>query len=162
MLVKDFENFIKLLHRCKVRYMIVGAYAVAFHGKPQHAKSLDIWVSIREENIDRLLKAIEGFGISASRFPKEDFLQPGHVFQIGIPPLSIVIFNTTDDVLFKKAFDNRQKIINGDLEVLYIGLDDLIQHKITPGHRQIVLDALSIKKELSKSTGDSNANTRSQ
>lgn len=158
MLVRDFDSFIKLLHRCKVDYMVVGTYAVAFHGKPRYAKSLDIWVSIAEENIDSLLKAIEGFGISASRFPKEDFLQPGHIFQIGIPPLRIVIFNTTDDLLFKKAFGNRRKIINADFEISYMGLDDLMQYKITPGHRQIVLDVLSIKKELSKTKRD----TRSQ
>lgn len=149
-LAKDFEDFVKLLNKFEVEYMVVGGYAMAFHGKPRYTGDLDIWINISENNADKLLKVIKSFGMDSLGFEKEDFLQPGYISQIGYPPLRIDILNSIDGVAFNEAFVNRQKIVEGDLEISYIGLNDLVQNKIASGRKQDIQDVREIKKVLPK------------
>jgi len=67
-LAKDFEDFVKLLNHYQVDYMIVGGYALAFHGKPRHTGDLDIWINISENNAFQLLKVIADFGLKSLNF----------------------------------------------------------------------------------------------
>jgi len=97
-LAKDFEDFVSLLNRHKVEYMVVGGYALAFHGKPRHTGDLDIWINISEKNAINMLKAISDFGLGSLGFEKEDFLTEGLISQIGYPPLRIDLLNTIDGV----------------------------------------------------------------
>ncbi len=81
----DFEDFIKFLNQHQVEYLIVGVYAMAFHGKPRYTDDLDIWVNVSFENADKLLNAIKDFGFSSLGFTKSDFLQENLINQIGYP-----------------------------------------------------------------------------
>lgn len=147
-LAKDFEDFVKLLNKFEVEYMVVGGYAMAFHGKPRYTGDLDIWINISESNAEKLLQVVKGFGMASLGFQKEDFLQPGYISQIGYPPLRIDILNSIDGVEFNEAFENRQKIVEGDLEISYIGLKELVQNKIASGRKQDIQDIREIKKVL--------------
>lgn len=149
-LAEDFEDFIKLLNKFDVEYMVVGGYAMAFHGKPRYTGDLDIWINISEANAEKLMEVIKAFGMASLGLEKEDFLQPGYVSQIGYPPLRIDILNSIDGVNFKEAFQNRQKIVEGDLEISYISLNDLVQNKVASGRKQDIQDVREIKKELPK------------
>jgi hypothetical protein len=64
-LAKDFEDFIRLLNVYEVDYMVVGGYALAFHGKPRHTGDLDIWINISEKNAGKMIKVIRDFGLSS-------------------------------------------------------------------------------------------------
>jgi len=64
-LAQDFEDFIKLLHKNEVDYLVVGGYALAFHGKPRHTGDLDIWINNSEANAEKLVLAIADFGLSS-------------------------------------------------------------------------------------------------
>ena len=108
-LAQDFEDFVKLLNKHKVAYMVVGGYALAFHGKPRHTGDLDIWINISEENAKRMLQVLKDFGMSSLGFQKEDFLKPGYVTQIGYPPLRIDILNNIDGVEFSEAVQKMEK-----------------------------------------------------
>ncbi len=145
-LAKDFEDFIKLLNKHKVEYMIVGGYAMAFHGKPRYTGDLDIWINISESNAKKLLTVVNEFGLGSLGFQKEDFLQPGYISQIGYPPLRIDILNAIDGVEFNEAYAQRQKIEEGELEITYIGLRDLLKNKEASGRKRDKEDAREIKK----------------
>jgi hypothetical protein len=148
-LAKDFEDFMKLLNRHEVEYMVVGGYALAFHGKPRHTGDLDIWINISEKNATRMLRVLKGFGMSSMGFNKEDFLKPGYVTQIGYPPLRIDILNSIDGVEFSEAVKHMNHIqIETDFPINYIGLNDFIKNKQSSGRMQDLADIQEIKKLL--------------
>lgn len=145
-LAKDFEDFVKLLNQHHVAYMIVGGYALAFHGKPRHTGDLDIWIQNSENNAENLVNVIKEFGLGSLGLTKADFLQEGYVTQIGYPPLRIDILNSIDGVNFVDAFQNKLLINIDGLDINYIGLRDFIDNKIASGRSQDIVDLKEIKK----------------
>jgi len=145
-LAKDFEEFIRLLNKHRVQYMIVGGYALAFHGKPRYTGDIDIWIGISEQNASKLLKVIKDFGLASLGFVKEDFLKEGFISQIGRPPLRIDILNSIDGVDFDDAYKSVQIIELEELKVPYIGLGDFIKNKQATGRKKDLLDIKEIKK----------------
>jgi hypothetical protein len=107
-LAKDFEDFIRLLNKHGVQYMVVGGYALAFHGKPRYTGDIDIWIGVSEHNAAKLLSVIKDFGMAALGFTKDDFLKEGFISQIGRPPLRIDILNGIDGVDFGEAIAEKQ------------------------------------------------------
>ena len=145
-LAQDFQDFIQLLNKHKVAYMIVGGYALAFHGKPRHTGDLDIWINISEDNATRMVKVIKDFGMAALGLKKADFLRPGYVTQIGYPPLRIDILNEIDGISFNDAIKNMQTLQSDDgIEITYIGLHDFITNKEASGRSQDLTDIKEIK-----------------
>lgn len=145
-LFPDFEDFIGLLNAHSVDYMVVGGYALAFHGKPRNTGDLEIWIEISETNATKLLKVLVDFGFGNLNFKKEDFTKPGYITQIGYPPLRIDILNTIDGVEFKDAYPNSKIIKTENLEIRFIGLKDFIQNKSASGRPQDLVDIQEIKK----------------
>ena len=146
-LAKDFEDFVKLLNLHVVEYMVVGGYALAFHGKPRHTGDLDIWINISENNADRMLRVLKDFGLSAMGFKNEDFLKPGYISQIGYPPLRIDILNTIDGIEFNDAVkDMNQVEVEKDFIINFIGLNDFVKNKKATGRIQDLADIEEIKK----------------
>jgi predicted nucleotidyltransferase len=148
-LEEDFEDFVNLLNKHKVAYMIVGGYALALHGKPRHTGDLDIWIDISEENAVKLVKVLKEFGMESLGLEKDDFLKPGFISQIGYPPLRIDILNSIDGILFSDALAGMQKIhLEDDIVLNYIGLDDFLINKQASGRKQDLADIREIKKLL--------------
>ncbi len=146
-LAEDFEDFVKLLNHYKVEYMVVGGYALAFHGKPRHTGDLDVWINISEDNAIRMLKVVADFGLQSLGFQKKDFLKEGLISQIGYPPLRIDLLNQIDGVTFKEAIPNVQKIeLDNDLAINYIGLNDLVKNKQASARRQDLTDVKTLQK----------------
>jgi predicted nucleotidyltransferase len=145
-LAQDFEDFIKLLNKHQVDYMVVGGYALAFHGKPRHTGDLDIWINTTEDNAEKLVHAIKEFGLSGLGLTKSDFMQEGYVTQIGYPPLRIDILNSIDGVQFETAFLNKLLVDVNGIEIKYIGLRDFIDNKNASGRSQDIADVKEIKK----------------
>lgn len=146
-LEKDFEDFLQLLNKHKVDYMVVGGYALALHGKPRHTGDLDIWIDISEKNAARLVKVIKEFGMGSLGLSKEDFLKEGYISQIGYPPLRIDILNSIDGVSFNEASKEMQTIQTEDnLTIKYIGLNDFLTNKKASGRKQDLADIKEIKK----------------
>ena len=146
-LAQDFEDFVRLLNTYEVKYMVVGGYALAFHGKPRHTGDLDIWINISEENAERMLKVLKDFGLSSMGFEKDDFLKPGYITQIGYPPLRIDILNNIDGIEFNDAVQNMQRVSLDDFEISYIGLSDFIKNKQASGRSQDLADIMEIQKK---------------
>jgi predicted nucleotidyltransferase len=143
---KDFEDFVVLLNKYDVAYMIVGGYALAFHGKPRHTGDLDIWIDISEENAQKMTAVIIEFGMASLGMVKSDFLVRGGIAQIGYPPLRIDILNEIDGIDFNQAYPNKLIIDVDGVPINYIGLDDLIRNKQVSGRRQDISDVNELNK----------------
>jgi len=146
-LEKDFEDFVRLLNKFNVAYMVVGGYALALHGKPRHTGDLDIWIEVSQDNAVKLVMVLKEFGMESLGLEKSDFLKPGYISQIGYPPLRIDILNSIDGISFSDASIGMQKIyLEDDLVVNYIGLDDFLVNKQASGRKQDLADIREIKK----------------
>ena len=142
----NFEDFVGLLNKHKVEYLIVGGYALAFHGKPRHTGDLDIWIDVSENNASKMVAVINEFGMESLGLQKEDFLETGGITQIGYPPLRIDILNQIDGIIFNEAYQNKLIIDIEGLMINYIGLDDLIKNKTASGRSQDLTDLKTLRK----------------
>ncbi|MCE7059830.1 DUF6036 family nucleotidyltransferase [Dyadobacter sp. CY343] len=142
----DFEDFIALLNKHEVEYLVVGGYAMAFHGRPRYTGDLDIWINVSESNAQKMLVVLAEFGFSSLMFSKEDFLKENIINQIGYPPLRIDILTSVDGITFAEAYSNRKSLEMGALEVAFIGLNQLIANKKASNRPQDIVDIESLKK----------------
>lgn len=147
---KDFSEFVALLARHDVRYMIVGGYALAAHGLPRATGDLDAWIWTDSANADRLLAALEEFGFGGIGIEHEDLTSPDCVVQLGYPPYRIDLLTRISGVGFESAWERRVDVVLGGVVVPFIGREDLIANKRASGRPQDVADVLRL-------TGDARA-----
>lgn len=144
----DFIDFIELLNLHKVEYMVVGAHALAFYGRPRHTGDLDIWIKPSVENAEKMVIVLKDFGFDSLGLEKEDFLKENYVTQLGYPPLRIDILNSISGVDFDDAY--KGKIIGQyeDLDISFINISDFIANKLATGRAKDLgdIDALNKKK----------------
>lgn len=137
---KDFKEFIRLLNRNNVRYLVVGGYAVAFHGYPRYTKDLDVWIWINKENAENLLIALNEFGFNSIGLKVNDFLTPGYVIQLGYPPNRIDLLTEIKGVGFDECYKAK---IEADVEgtvVNFIDLNNLKKNKKATARYQDLAD----------------------
>ena len=128
-LSSDLREFIHLLNTNSVKYVIVGAWALAFHGRPRYTGDLDILVARDDENTDKLMAVMEAFGFGSAGIKREDFLQVDHVIQLGREPNRIDILTGISGVTFDEAWANREQGKIVDAAVFVISRDLLIKNK---------------------------------
>jgi len=142
----DFVDFITLLNLHKVEYMIVGAHALAFHGRPRHTGDLDIWIKPSSENALRMVAVLDDFGFGSLGLKEHDFLREHYVTQLGYPPLRIDILNAISGVDFDEAFNNKiQGNVDG-LTINIINITEFIKNKEATGRQKDLGDVASLKK----------------
>ena len=100
----DFREFVELLNKNDVLYMIVGGYAVGFHGHPRYTGDLDIWLLPTQENAIKIIKAIESFGFGSLGISEKDLSSEGLIIQLGYPPLRIDLLTSIDGVRFEECY----------------------------------------------------------
>lgn len=128
-LSSDLREFIHLLNTKSVKYVIVGAWALAFHGRPRYTGDIDIFVARGQDNADRLMKVIEAFGFGQSGIKRDDFLRVDHVIQLGREPNRIDILTGISGVAFDEAWESREQGSISDIAVFVISRDLLIKNK---------------------------------
>ena len=107
----DFLEFIESLNANDVRYLIVGGYAVAYHGYMRTTKDIDIWLEMTPENAARVVEAIEQFGLASFGLQASDFSEPDQIVQLGYPPRRIDILTTISGVNFDECYAARVETI---------------------------------------------------
>jgi hypothetical protein len=142
----DFVDFIDLLNKHQVDYMVVGAHALAYHGRPRHTGDLDIWIKPSEVNARKMVKVIDDFGFSSLGLSEKDFLKENYVTQLGYPPLRIDILNTISGVEFDEAYANKVIGETDSLNVNFINVDEFIKNKEASGRNKDLGDIESLKK----------------
>ncbi len=145
MLSRDFSEFIELLNEHEVRYLVVGGYAVAFHGHPRYTKDLDIWIEISPENAERVIKALEKFGFGSLGLRASDFLETDQIIQLGYPPNRIDMLTTLNNVKFKDCYDARVEVEIRGHKINFIDLENLKQNKRATGRPQDLADAANLE-----------------
>lgn len=140
MFSQDFREFVKLLIKNKVEYLIVGGYAVSIHGYPRYTGDLDIWLNPTPENAEKILLSVNEFGFSSFRLTKEDFTRRGNVIQLGYPPLRIDLLTEIDGVTFDECYLNRKEVLIEGLMVNFIGYNDLLKNKKESGRARDIDD----------------------
>lgn len=126
---RDFEDFLRLLESRDVDYMIVGGYAVAFHGYPRFTKDIDIFFDMSPSNTRRLRQVIVEFGFTEESIPAEGLETPGNILAIGVPPVRIDLLNEISGVPFAQAKGGTVRGRYGTVDVTFIGLGDLLRNK---------------------------------
>jgi hypothetical protein len=143
---KDFEELFGYLNARGVKALIVGAYAVAFHGRPRFTKDIDVFVEPSRDNADRVVMALADFGFGSLGLTAADFEQPGRVVQLGYPPNRVDLLTAIDGVDFDAAWRGRAEGRYGATPVFYLGKDELIRNKSASGRPQDLVD-LSLLQE---------------
>lgn len=137
---RNFSEFISSLHARDARFLLVGGYALAVHGRPRYTADLDIWLLIDPDNADRVLEALEDFGFGDVGLTAADFLRPDHVVQLGYPPLRIDLLTSLDGVDFSDCYTRRVEVDLDGISVPVISLDDLRRNKAASGRAQDLAD----------------------
>jgi hypothetical protein len=140
MLSKDFKEFIKLLNEHKVKYLVVGGYAVAFHGHPRYTKDLDIWIEPSTENAKNLLKALDQFGFGSLDLSLEDFLVSDQVIQLGFPPNRIDLLTTAAGLDFGTCYLSKVIATIDGFQIDFIDIENLKKNKRSIGRSQDLAD----------------------
>ena len=150
MLSPDFKEFIKLLNVHSVKYLIVGGYALAFHGHPRYTKDIDIWIESSMDNAHKLLKVLTDFGFESIQLSATDFIAADNVIQLGFPPNRIDILTSVDGITFEESVLQAIIIQIDDVAINLIGIQELITNKTASGRLQDLADVEKLKEILEK------------
>ena len=96
----DFKEFLKLLNSRRVEYLLVGGYAVGFHGYSRPTGDLDVWIAVSPENAERVRQALVEFGFSQENVPANLFTDPDRIVRMGVPPVRLEIITAISGVDF--------------------------------------------------------------
>jgi hypothetical protein len=140
MLNPDFKEFIELLNKNQVKYLVIGGYAVAIHGHPRYTKDIDIWVEMSQENAIKLITALEQFGFGGVGLTVQDFQAPDQIIQLGYPPSRIDLITTPDGIDFQTCYQSKNDIMVNDIWVSFIDLENLKKNKLASGRLQDLAD----------------------
>ncbi len=147
---RDFEDLFELLNSEKVRYLVVGGDALAFHGAPRYTGDIDIFVGRTPRNAARVLKVIEKFGFAGVSLEVQDFVMPDRILQLGYPPWRIDILTGLTGIHFDKAWKSRVRGRYGKAAVWYISKSDLIRNKRSTGRTKDLADIEALGVSLKK------------
>ena len=129
----DFREFIQFINSTGVEYLLVGGYAVAFHGSPRFTADMDIWIREGEDNAVKLGKALEQFGFRDPEIASGRFFAAHTLFRMGRPPMQIDIMTEISGCDFADCYSRRQVVSRDGIEISMISLDDLKQNKRAAG-----------------------------
>jgi hypothetical protein len=125
----DFKELLTLLNSHKVEYLLVGGYALAFHGAPRATGDLDLWVKPDMANALRLLQALQDFGFGSTGLKASDFETEGQVIQLGVPPVRVDLITSASGINWDQAWGRRQPAFLGGVEVQVLGRAELVANK---------------------------------
>ena len=137
---------LSLLEKHKVRYLVVGGYAVMKYTEPRFTKDLDLWVSTDQENSKAVYAALKEFGAPLKDLAPADFAQEGYFYQMGNPPFRLDVMMSIPGVTFEAAWANREKVQLEGLIIPFISKADLIKAKEASGRDQDLIDAKELRK----------------
>lgn len=145
---RDFEEFLASCNAQGVRYLVVGAHAVAYHSRPRATKDLDVYVDPTAENAERLLKAIRDFfGGADLGFTVDDVTELDTILQLGVAPVRIDLLSSLSGIdSFEEAWERREDARYGGVDSHYISLDDLIAAKQSADRDQDRADLEHLKR----------------
>lgn len=141
---EDFLDPLRAFNDHDVRFVVVGAYALAVLGRPRATGDLDVWIEASAENAPRVIAALAAFGAPLTDVAEADFARPGIVFQMGLPPVRIDVLTQLSGVEFADVWPRRILVQFGSVSVGVIGRDDFIRNKRATGRLKDLGDIESL------------------
>jgi len=136
----DFSELLNLFADFQVDYVIVGGYALAFHGAPRFTGDLDLLVATDSTNADRIINALYKFGFGSANLTASDFTEKGRFLRLGHPPVRIDILTSISGVTWEEIQATRVEGKYGDVSVSYIGKVEFIRNKRASGRAKDLAD----------------------
>jgi predicted nucleotidyltransferase len=151
-LPRDFQDFLRLLNANEIRYVVIGGYAVAFHGYVRYTGDLDIFVELSLKNAGKLARALREFGFDLPAVQPALFLRKGKIIRMGHEPMRLEILNEIDGVSFQECYRRRRIASLGRLKINFIALPQLLKNKRATRRQKDLADveALTPKKQRRK------------
>jgi len=142
----DFKELLKIFEKHKIRYLVVGGYAVMKYSEPRFTKDLDIFITTDQDNANNVYTALKEFGAPLEDLTSEDFAHKGYFYQMGRPPLRVDIMMSIPGIDFDEAWENREVVELDDLTIYFISRSDLIRAKEASARPQDMIDIDKLKK----------------
>lgn len=137
---QDFVDLLRAFKDADVRFLVVGAYALAHHGRPRATGDLDVWVDATPVNAPRVMRALAAFGAPLRDVSEPDFAHSGMVLQIGVPPGRIDVLTDLTGLQFADAWAGRETGMFGPLTVDFLGKAAFLQNKRATGRTKDLAD----------------------
>ncbi len=144
---KDFKEFFALFNAHKVEYVIVGGYALAFHGAPRYTGDIDVLIRAEKANAVRILAALSDFGFSELDLSEGDFSDPDRVLQLGMPPVRIDILTSLTGITWQEASTDTLDLDYGGVPVKVVGREALLINKRATGRAQDLADIEALEDQ---------------
>ena len=129
----DFKEFLRLLNTHGVEYLLIGGYAVGYHGYPRATNDMDIWIAIHPENAERMVTVLRAFGFDTPGLSPDLFLQDHSIVRMGVPPIRIEVLTTISGVQFAACYAERIVATIDEVDVNLISLYHLKVNKQASG-----------------------------
>jgi hypothetical protein len=146
----DFRELLKIFEKHKIRYLVVGGYAVMKYSEPRFTKDIDVLIATDQDNANAVYSALKEFGAPLENLTSDDFTHKDYFYQMGRPPLRVDIMMSIPGIGFDEAWENREVVELDDLKILFISRSDLIRSKKASGRPQdmIDIDKLKVAEQL--------------
>jgi type IV secretory pathway protease TraF len=143
----NLKQLLSALNANRVKYVVIGGYAVFVHAQPRMTKDLDVFVESSPENALAIYRALAEFGAPLAQFTIEDFADGRTIARFGVPPICFEIIQRIDGVDFASvSVNSMQVMIDGEVPARYISADDLIANKLASGRPQDLADVAAIRQ----------------
>jgi hypothetical protein len=146
-LTEDYIEFIKLLNLHGVKYLVVGAFAVAAYGHPRNTGDIDFWIEPSKENAQKIVVILKEFGFGSLNLSENDFTNEDSIIQLGYEPNRIDILSGVSGLTFNESWDNKVVSELEGQKVNFISLMDLRINKARTGRKQDEADLDNLPKE---------------
>jgi hypothetical protein len=148
-LANDYKEFLRLLRAHGVEYLLIGGWAVGYHGYPRATYDLDVWIGISPANANRVVQALSEFGFSVPELSTDLFLQPDKIVRMGVEPKCIEVMTSISGVEFDECYRERLETTLNGVPVSLINLRDLKINKEASGRLKDLADLEQLSKEQS-------------
>jgi hypothetical protein len=142
----DFRELLKIFEKHKIRYLVVGGYAVMKYSEPRFTKDLDVLIAPDQDNANAVYSALKDFGAPLENLTSDDFTHEDYFYQMGRAPLRVDIMMSIPGISFDEAWENRKVVELNDLKILFISRSDLIRSKEASGRPQDMIDIDKLKE----------------
>ncbi len=137
----DFRDFLKLLNFHRVEYLLVGGYAVCYHGYYRNTGDMDFWIAVHPENASKMVRLIREFGFDVPELSEAIFLQKGRIIRMGLEPVRIEVLTEISGCEFADCYGRKVQASLEDIPVTIISLPDLLRNKLKSGRLKDLDDA---------------------
>jgi len=140
LLPADFKELLRLLNTHSAEYLLIGGYAVTYHGYPRPTGDMDLWVALSPANAAKVIAALRDFGFGSDTLSLDLFATEGKILRIGVPPLRVEILSTISGVSFEDCYPKRVRAMMDGIEVPVIDLASLRKNKTASGRHKDLSD----------------------